>query len=144
MALIAFGLWIAIGAWREEHYNRAHTHSDGITHAHCVDGQPGEAGDRTTTHRRNRTALLLIVGSSSMVEGIPLFFAAGGYGAGLIAVMAVVFAATTIATYVVLCVSSASRLRSLHFGAFERHGEALSGAIITVVGFVSWIWPFGR
>jgi hypothetical protein len=79
-----------------------------------------------------------------MVEGIPLFFAARGYGTGLIAVMAVVFAASTIATYLVLCVTSASQLQSLHFGAFERHGEALSGAIIAIVGLVFWVWPFSR
>jgi hypothetical protein len=79
-----------------------------------------------------------------MVEGIPLFFAAGGYGSGLIAVMAMVFTATTIATYIVLCVTSASQLQSLHFGAFERHGEAFSGATIAIVGLVFWILPFGR
>ena len=38
-----------------------------------------------------RTALLLILGSSPMAEGIPAFFAAGKYGVGLIAIMAVVF-----------------------------------------------------
>jgi nickel/cobalt transporter (NicO) family protein len=38
-----------------------------------------------------------------MIEGIPVFFASRGYGAELIALMAMVFAATTIATYVVLC-----------------------------------------
>jgi len=144
IALIGFGLWIAISAWLEAHRHRAHSHNDGIPHAHRIDKQHGEAGDRTTAPRRDRTALLLIVGSSPMVEGIPLFFAARGYGTGLIAVMAVVFAASTIATYLVLCVTSASQLQSLHFGAFERHGEALSGAIIAIVGLVFWVWPFSR
>ena len=54
-------------------------------------------------HRRSlRTTLLLILKSSPMVEGIPAFFAAGKYGFGLIAVMALVFAISTIATYMVL------------------------------------------
>jgi ABC-type nickel/cobalt efflux system permease component RcnA len=143
-ALIGFGLWIAISAWRKEHCHRAHSHSDGATHTHRTDGKHGQAGAGRTAQRKGRTALLLIVGSSPMVEGIPLFFAAGGYGAGLIAVMAMVFAATTIATYLLLCVTSASQLQSLRFGAFERHGEALSGAMIAVVGLVFWVWPFIR
>ena len=88
-----------------------------------------------------RTALLLILGSSPMVEGIPAFFAAGKYGVGLIAVMSAVFAASTIATYVVLCVYSTAGLQRISFGPFEQYGEVLSGAFIAVVGLVFWIWP---
>ena len=42
------------------------------------------------THKHKttgRTALLLILGSSPMVEGIPAFFAASRYGGALVAVM---------------------------------------------------------
>ena len=93
-------------------------------------------------HRTSaRIALLLILGSSPMVEGIPAFFAAGKYGVGLIAVMAVVFAISTIATYVLLCVYSAAGLQRVRLGAFERYGEVLSGAFIALVGLVFWIWP---
>ena len=42
---------------------------------------PGHDHRHKTTAR---TALLLILGSSPMVEGIPAFFAAGKYGIGLI------------------------------------------------------------
>ena len=76
-----------------------------------------------------------------MVEGIPAFFAAGRYGAGLIAAMAAVFALSTIATYVALCVFSAAGLQRVRLGPFERWGEALSGALIAAVGVVFWIWP---
>ena len=48
------------------------------------------------TRSDSRTALLLILGSSPMVEGIPAFFAASRYGVALLVLMAVVFAASTI------------------------------------------------
>ena len=88
-----------------------------------------------------RMALLLILGSSPMVEGIPAFFAAGKYGVGLIVVMAIVFAISTIATYMLLCVYSTAGLQRVRVGAFERYGEVLSGAFIALVGLVFWIWP---
>jgi len=88
-----------------------------------------------------RTALLLILGSSPMVEGIPAFFAAGKYGPGLIAAMSIVFAASTIVTYMVLCVTSTAGLQRVHLGAFERYGEVLSGAFIALVGVAFWLWP---
>jgi nickel/cobalt transporter (NicO) family protein len=76
-----------------------------------------------------------------MVEGIPAFFAAGKYGVGLIAIMAAVFALSTIATYVLLCVSSTAGLARISLGAFERYGEVLSGAFIALVGIAFWLWP---
>jgi len=76
-----------------------------------------------------------------MVEGIPAFFAAAKYGVGLIVVMAVVFAISTIATYVLLCVYSAARLQRVRFGALERYGEVMSGAFIALVGVAFWLWP---
>ncbi len=84
--------------------------------------------------------MLLILGSSPMVEGIPAFFAAAKYGAGLIAVMAVAFAVSTISTYVLLCVYSTAGLQRMRLGAFERYGEVMSGALISLVGVVFWIW----
>ena len=89
----------------------------------------------------SRTALLLILGSSPMVEGIPAFFAAGKYGVATILLMAVVFAISTIAIYVLLCVYSAAGLQRVRLGAFERYGEVLSGAFIALVGVAFWIWP---
>ncbi len=76
-----------------------------------------------------------------MIEGIPAFFAAGRYGAGLIAVMAAVFAAATIATYVGLCVVSVTGLTRLSLGPLERFGEVLSGVLIAALGVVFWVWP---
>lgn len=89
----------------------------------------------------SRTALLLILGSSPMVEGIPAFFAAGKYGPGLIAIMAVVFAISTILTYVLLCVYSTAGLQRVKFGVLERYGEVLSGMFIAAVGVVFWLFP---
>ncbi len=76
-----------------------------------------------------------------MVEGIPAFFAAGKYGAGLIAVMAAVFALATIATYVGLCVTSVAGLQRVSLGPFERYGEVLSGAFIALVGAAFLFFP---
>jgi hypothetical protein len=76
-----------------------------------------------------------------MVEGVPAFFAASRYGIAVIALMAVVFAISTIATYVVLCVYSAAGLQRVSLGPFERYGEVISGVFIALVGIVFWLWP---
>lgn len=125
VALVGFGLWVAFGAIREIHQYRPAHDAD---HAH---------NQKTGT----RMALLLILGSSPMIEGIPAFFAAGQYGVGLLIVMALVFAAATIATYVVLSVYSASGVNRLRLGRFENYGEIASGLIIAAVGVVFWVWP---
>lgn len=199
LALIAFGGWIAVSAWRElqmhgghghhhdhghdhhhdhghHHENDAapaadplyaplrgetalvrhahlHRHGRGAPHAHFHDHAAATAHGLTAAlaaeppihfHRHKtsaRTALLLILGSSPMIEGIPAFFAAGKYGAGLIAVMAAAFALSTIVTYVLLCVASTAGLQRLRLGAAERYGEVLSGTFIAAIGLVFWIWP---
>jgi hypothetical protein len=192
LALVLFGGWIALSAWRElaghgdhhhhhdghegAHHGHAHHHHDEIepapadtaapTHHHHVH-RHGEFArhshwhdhDLATAHAVSaalaaappvhqhrhttgaRTALLLILGSSPMVEGIPAFFAAARYGAGLLAVMAAVFAAATIATYVALSVLSARGLQRTSLGPLERYGEVLSGALIAAVGVAFWAWP---
>ena len=130
-----------------------HRHGRAAVHAHWHDHVPASAHAITPEidtapplheHRHKTTArmaLLLILGSSPMVEGIPAFFAAGKYGPGLIALMAVVFAISTIATYVVLCIYSTAGLRRVRLGAFERYGEVLSGAFIAAIGLAFWLWP---
>ncbi|HEY2556683.1 MAG TPA: hypothetical protein VGI08_06215, partial [Diaminobutyricibacter sp.] len=122
-----------------------HRHGEGTPHLHGHDHPADSAHDATIAlasapplhvHRHRmtaRTALMLILGSSPMVEGIPAFFAAGQYGVGLIAAMAFVFALTTIATYVLLCVYSTAGLQRVRLGPFERYGEVLSGTFIALV-----------
>jgi len=118
-----------------------HEHLPATAHAIAIDGM-GDPPDHEHSHAiSGRAALLLILGSSPMVEGIPAFFAAARYGAGLIVAMAAVFALATIATYVVLCVFSAAGLQRVRLGPLERFGEVLSGALIATVGLVFWIWP---
>lgn len=162
IALIGFGAWIALGSWREirahshghAHFGHTHEHrhSDGLEHRHWhehhehdwheTSGNLALAPLHEHTHETSsRTALLLILGSSPMIEGIPAFFAAGRYGAGLLGIMAVLFAASTIATYVVLCVTSASGIQRLNLGRFEKYGEVISGSFIAVLGFVFLFWP---
>jgi hypothetical protein len=121
IALIGFGLWIAFGSWREMH---------GALHA-----------DTRNQETPKRTVLLLILGSSPMVEGIPAFFAASRFGAALLAAMAIVFAACTIATYVALSLASARGLQHLRLGRFEEYGEAISGSLIALLGAAFLLWP---
>lgn len=51
------------------------------------------------------------------------------------------FALSTIVTYLALSVYSAAGLRRLDLGSFEKYGEALSGALIVLVGFVFLVFP---
>lgn len=139
-------------AVQARHVHR-HRHGNGPAHAHWHDHTasdvhevPADTDAAPPLHRHlhktsARTALLLILGSSPMVEGIPAFFAAARYGFWLIALMSVVFAAATIATYVLLCVVSTAGLQRLRLGPFERYGEVISGGFIMLIGAVFWIWP---
>jgi len=166
VALVAFGAWIALGSLREirnahgghghSHFAHAHPHrhDDGVEHRHWhehheEDWHPVDDDSRASqaplhehTHdTSSRTALLLVLGSSPMVEGIPAFFAASRYGAGLLAVMAVLFAASTILTYVVLCLASASGMERVNLGRFEEYGEVISGSFIALLGLVFLVLP---
>jgi hypothetical protein len=100
-------------------------------------GSSGHSNQHRTTERM---ALLLVLGSSPMVEGIPAFFAAARYGVGLIITMSAAFAASTIATYVVLSVYSATGLQRLYLGPIERYGEVISGAFIALIGVAFGLW----
>jgi ABC-type nickel/cobalt efflux system permease component RcnA len=113
-----------------------HAHDGGGVHAVGFDNAATAPFHLHPHGTGGRTALLLVLGSSPMVEGIPAFFAASSYGPALIVTMAVLFAASTIATYVVLSVYAASGLQRLHLGPLERYGEVLSGALIALVGLV--------
>jgi len=132
----------------------AHAHRHGRSvHVHLHDhgpdtwhrdgsGEPIEPPEHDHKHRRSfRTTLLLILGSSPMVEGIPAFFAAGKYGAGLLTAMALVFAIATIATYIALCITSVAGLQRMSLGPLERYGEVLSGTFIALVGVTFLIFP---
>jgi hypothetical protein len=132
---------------RHAHFHRhgvgrvhAHWHDHGADSDHAV--AAGAAPSHRHRHRTTgRTALLLILGSSPMAEGIPLFFAAAKYGPALLGVMAALFAASTIGTYVLLCVFGSSGLQRVKFGPAERYGEVMSGGFIALVGVAFWAWP---
>jgi hypothetical protein len=147
------GLYVPLRRDGTSTHVHVHRHGSRAVHAHRHDH------DRVTAHvlspdidanppvhahdhrKSNRTALLVILGSSPMVEGIPAFFAAARYGIGLIAAMALLFAISTIATYVALCVYSTAGLQRVKVGAFERYGEVLSGAFIAAIGLVFLFVP---
>jgi hypothetical protein len=121
----------------------AHWHDHAADTAHEISRDPDAAPPlHAHKHRTSaRTALLLILGSSPMVEGIPAFFAASRYGVALLVLMSIVFAASTIITYVALCVYSTVGLQRMSLGPLERYGEVISGAFIALVGLVFWLWP---
>ena len=146
-------------AFAEHDHGHGHEHDDDHGHELASTGDTalatrakivnaGGEGAKSAPHRHeqrhkttSRTALLLILGSSPMVEGIPAFFAASRFGTGLIIAMSVVFAISTITTYMLLCVSSTAGLQRVRLGAFERYGEVFSGAFIALIGVAFWIWP---
>ncbi len=152
VALLVFGAWIAYGGWRElrrgvDHdvdvgHAHLHRHADATEHAHWHDHDGhlhATDGGAAVIHEHDhavtgRTALLLILGSSPMIEGLPAFFAASPYGMSLLCVMAVVFALATIGTYVGVSAAGVSGLQRISLGPLERYGEVASGVFVALVG----------
>jgi nickel/cobalt exporter len=124
ICLVVFGLWTAASAWQESDHVYTET----------------EAQTSSSSERKRRITLLLILGSSPMVEGIPAFFAASKYGIRLLLGMAAAFSISTIVTYVALCVLSTVGLQRFRLASLGRYGEVLSGVMIAVVGLVFWLW----
>ncbi len=118
-----------------------HEHTAETTHAIAVGSELDPPLHEHVHKTSGRTMLLLILGSSPMIEGIPAFFAASRYGMALLLTMAAVFAISTIATYMLLCMYSAAGLQRIRLGPLERYGEVLSGAFIALVGLAFWVWP---
>jgi hypothetical protein len=115
-----------------------HWHEHEAADWHVVEG--GAATLHVHDHAvAGRTALLLILGSSPMVEGIPAFFAASTYGVSVLATMAAVFAAATILTYVSVSVAGIAGLQRISLGPLERYGEVASGLFVALVGVYALI-----
>lgn len=144
LALVAFGAWVMVASMRElrvsaEKVGHAHLHrhADGVEHQHWHEHEPGHEQEHAHEHNvSRRMAVMLLLGSSPMVEGVPAFFAAARYGAGLLAVMTILFTLSTVATYAVLCVGSSAGTVRISLGPVERYGEVLSGALIASLGIV--------
>jgi putative Mn2+ efflux pump MntP len=119
--LIVFGLWIAISALREAREPEQALESE-------VDAEAKKIA--------TRTSIMLIVGSSPSVEALPTFFAAAQYGVAAELALAIVFAATTIGTYIVTTMLSVAGLERLRISALERYGEVISGVFVALVGAI--------
>ncbi len=146
----ADALYLPLGAGAQAVLTHTHTHRHGKgkahTHFHDHDREgphpaPASSLSEPPLHRHShpmpaRATLLLILGSSPMVEGIPAFFAAAKYGLSFLALMAALFAASTIATYVGLSLFSLRALERVRLGPVERYGEVLSGALIALLGLL--------
>ena len=130
-----------------------HRHGRGTPHLHWHDHDGVSAYAVTADmvinaplhdHRHRlglQAGLLILLGSSPMVEGLPAFFAASQYSAAFLAVIAVAFALSTIATYVVLCSASLIGLQWINLGPLERYSEVVSGAFIALVGVAFYVLP---
>ncbi len=154
IALLVFGVWIAYGGWKEaplrasseqSHLAHAHLHAHegGVVHVHWHQHQEGalhevrEGVAVAHAHEHaasGRMALLLVLGSSPMIEGIPAFMAASPKGSIVLAIMAVTLAVPTIATYITMCVAGLRSLQRTSLGPLERYGEMLSGLFVAAVG----------
>lgn len=121
IALIAFGAWIAVSAWREAREPESELESEVVAEAKKI---------------ATRTSIMLVIGSSPSVEALPTFFAAAKFGGYAELALAAVFAATTIGTYVATCVLSAAGLERLRIGPLERYGEVISGTVVALIGAV--------
>jgi hypothetical protein len=165
LALIGFGGWIAVASLYEirardrEHASRGHIHlhrhGNDVEHRHWHEhDEHGEsdvhavAGDLTLApihvhgHQESRrTALLLILGSSPMIEGIPAFFAASRMGVGQLFAMSVAFAASTVLTYILVSVMAVRGMKRIRLGSLERYGEVLSGSFIALLGIAFLMLP---
>lgn len=164
-ALVLFGAWIAFFSLRdlrrEEGHGHAHhrhlhlhRHEGGQVHSHPhehhaadvheIEGNLAVAAplhEHEHGPQSSRMALMLILGSSPMIEGIPAFFAASKYGVRQLAIMALVFAVSTIATYVGLVLLGREGLSRVNLGPVEQYGEVLSGLVIAAIGVVFLIFP---
>lgn len=165
LALLGFGSWIAVGSLREvlvhgdtderQHrlgHTHKHRHVDGKEHRHWhthrdddwheVDGNLALAPAHEHQHETSsRTTLILILGSSPMIEGIPAFFSASRFGIDLLLVMVIVFAACTVGTYVTVTMMSLRAIRDVDLGPLEKYGEVLSGAFIALLGIIFLLFP---
>lgn len=128
VALVLFGAWFAIAALRE------------LRHPAAEVDEAGQQSSIFNSRKRTRLTLLLILGSSPMIEGLPAFLAAARFGFGLLATMSIVFALSTILTYVITCDQGTRMLQRLSFGPLERYGEVISGCVILAVGVASFFW----
>jgi hypothetical protein len=128
-ALAGFGLWMAITGWRAAREDDPHHH-------HHATVEP------IAKKESSRTALLLILGSSPSVEALPVFFGAARYGVWFVVFVALAFAISTIATYVVLSVAAVRGLSMLRAAPLERYGEVLSGAVVALLGAAYFLLDF--
>jgi len=78
--------------------------------------------------------MLLIVGSSPMVEVIPALLGASTKRPALLAIGPGVFAVATIATEAATCMVGLRSLQRACFGPLERYAEILSGLFVAAVG----------
>jgi len=91
-------------------------------------------------HRASaRTALLLILGSSAMVEGIPAFFAASRYGVALLVLHGGRVRGQDDHHLCRLVHNSTAGLQRVRLGLLERYGEVIPGVSISLVVF--WLGP---
>lgn len=140
-ALIAFGLVYAVWGFRRAFRNHPNTHTHlvgklaGVTHSHSLDD--GEVHDHPDGRKANITPWVLftvfVLGPCEPLIPI-LMYPASQHNITGVAVVALVFAVTTIATMMTIVLVTSYGFKLLPMGKLERFSHAIAGSTIACSG----------
>lgn len=136
---LAYAAWGLRQAWRKRPHRHWHGHEDGVVHDH----QHGHAGEHAHVHGAGTGAartltpwLLFVIFVFGPCEAlIPVLMVPAAEGSwGRVALVAAVFAATTLATMTTVVLAAHLGLSRLPLGPAERYAHALAGAALAACG----------
>jgi sulfite exporter TauE/SafE len=139
--LLGFGLaylaWGIRRSMRGRRHSHLHTHSDGVTHAHEHDHHHEHAHVHRSPalNRVTPWALFTIFVFGPCEPLVPLLmYPAAAHSVKAVALVAGVFALTTIGTMTAIVMAGRRGLSAARFGLIERHSHVLAGLAITLCG----------
>jgi hypothetical protein len=115
---------------------RGHHHGHSHGHGHGHGDHDHEHGDHDHHHRGGALSVLVPFGAAASPDLtiLPVFLAATTAGTVTAVGTVLVFAASTIATFVVLTVVVAAAGYRVRGEWLERHGNAVTGGVLIVIG----------
>jgi nickel/cobalt transporter (NicO) family protein len=118
----------------EHHHGREHDHQDEHEHEH--EHAQGHGYGHGHRHGGGALAVLIPFGAAASPDLtiLPVFLAATTAGTATAVGTVLLFGAVTIATFVVLTVLVAAAGYQLHGDWLERRGNAVTGAVLLVIG----------
>jgi nickel/cobalt exporter len=93
-------------------------------------------GENEHDHGLTEWSLFLLFSADPCVAVIPMIMAASVGGWIAVAAVVVAYEIATIVTMTALVVAARASANSVHFGWFDRYGDAAAGALIVTVGTV--------